>query len=276
MAQVSMSPWRSIATALYTSPRDCRIFGTIEADVTEILNYIKVQRKEGVRLTLTHFVAAALARTMKEDVPEINAFVQRGKVMLRDDVDVFVSVAIERGKDLTGVLVRNTQEMSVEEIAGYLNKKVREKRSGKESGTVGQKESVSKIPWPFRSWLFGFIRWWGFDLGMKVPFVKIPRDPFGSVILSNIGTHGLTTGMAALFPIGRVPAVITMGKVEEKPVVVDGEIQIRSIMPLAAAMDHRIIDGAQGGTLARGIKKRLKYPEALNNEQEKLEELSNV
>jgi pyruvate/2-oxoglutarate dehydrogenase complex dihydrolipoamide acyltransferase (E2) component len=267
-----MTPWRSIATALYTTPRDCRIFGTIDADVTDILEYIKVQREEGNRLTLTHFVAAALARTLDEDVPEINAFVQRGKVILREEVDVFVSVAIERGKDLTGVLVRNSHIMSVEEIGSYLNSKVREKRGGKESGTVGQKESVAKIPWPFRSWIFGFIRWWGFVLGFKVPFINIPRDPFGSIILSNIGTHGLTTGMAALFPIGRVPAVITMGKVEERPVVIDGEIQIRSIMPMAAAMDHRIIDGAQGGTLARGIKRRLKYPEKLNTAPEKTED----
>jgi pyruvate/2-oxoglutarate dehydrogenase complex dihydrolipoamide acyltransferase (E2) component len=63
-----------------------------------------------------------------------------------------------------------------------------------------------------------------------------------------------------------------MGKVEERPVVVDGEIQIRSIMPMAAAMDHRIIDGAQGGTLARGIKRRLKYPEKLNTAPEKTED----
>ncbi len=67
--------------------------------------------------------------------------------------------------------------------------------------------------------------------------------------------------MAALFPMGRVPVVITMGKVEKKPVVVDEEVQIRSVLPLTATLDHRIVDGAQAGALARGLARRLRYPE---------------
>ena len=260
----SMTPWRKVATAVYTAPSDARIYGAIDIDVTDTMEYIFAQRKEGNRLTLTHFVTAAIARTLFEDVPDINCFVRRGKVVMRQDADVFVSVALERGKDMTGVLIPRTQNMSVSEIASYLYDKVQEKRSGEDSGAEAAKYGIAKIPWPFRRPVFQFIRWWMYNMGFKIPFIDAPRDPFGSIVLSNIGTHGLTTGMAALFPIGKVPAVMVMGKVVKKPVVVKNEVVIRSMMPLTATMDHRILDGAQAGALARGIKRRLKHPKTLN------------
>ena len=55
-----------------------------------------------------------------------------------------------------------------------------------------------------------------------------------------------------------------LGKIEEKPVVRDGEIVIRTILPLTGTFDHRIVDGAQIGKLARGIKRNFRKPEWLD------------
>ena len=70
--------------------------------------------------------------------------------------------------------------------------------------------------------------------------------------------------MTALLPAAKVPAVIVLGKIEEKPVVRKGEITTRMIMPMTGTFDHRIVDGAQIGRLARGIKRNLRKPEWLN------------
>jgi len=257
------TPWRKIAAAAYSAPKDCRIFGTIEADITETLKAVTEKRSAGQKPTLVHYVTSALARCMHEDIPQINCFVQRGKFIQRENVDVFITVALQQGRDLSGALIKQAQSKTIDNITDDIREQVFQKRSGEESGFVSVKNSFSKIPWPFRRLLFQIIRWWVYDLGFKLPFIKIPRDPFGSVILSDIGSHGLTTGMAALFPMGRLPLVITMGQVEEKPVVRDGEVAIRSILPLTATMDHRIIDGAQAGVLARGLQRRLENPHIL-------------
>ncbi len=257
------TPWRQIAAAAYSGPKDCRIFGTIEVDITATLDHITRKRQSGEKPTLVHFVTAALARCMHEDVPQINCFLQRGKFIRRENVDVFITVALQEGEDLTGVVIPGAQNLPVREITNLLRSKVREKRQGYDSGFVAAKHTLSKIPWPFRRMLFLLIRWWVYTLGFGLPFFKISRDPFGSVILSDIGSHGLNTGMAALFPMGRVPVVITMGTVEKKPVVVDDEVQVRSILPLTATLDHRIVDGAQAGALARGVARRLRDPERL-------------
>ena len=55
-----------------------------------------------------------------------------------------------------------------------------------------------------------------------------------------------------------------LGKVEEKPVVRRGEITVRTILPLTGTFDHRIVDGAQIGKLARGIKRNFRKLEWLD------------
>jgi len=60
------------------------------------------------------------------------------------------------------------------------------------------------------------------------------------------------------------PIACTPGKIEEKPVVRDGEIVVRTILPLTGTFDHRIVDGAQIGKLARGIKRNFRKPEWLD------------
>ena len=70
--------------------------------------------------------------------------------------------------------------------------------------------------------------------------------------------------MTALMPAAKVPAVIVLGRVEEKPVIRDGEIVARTILPLTGTFDHRIVDGMQIGKLARGIKRGFRHPERLD------------
>ncbi len=256
--------WRDLAIIAYKAPSDSKIYGTFDADITKVVKYIARKRKEGIRLTITHFVTAALARTLYEDIPDINCFIRRGKIVVRKDANVFISVSVGEGKEMSGLVIPKTQELSATEISKIITEGAAKKRRGEESGAFAAKGIISKIPRLLRRPIFLFIKWWIVDLGLYLPFLKIPPDPFGSIMLTNIGTLGLTTGMPALFPIGKLPAVIAMGKIEKKPVVIDDNIKIRSILPLSGTFDHRIVDGAQAGALAKGAVRRLQKPEELN------------
>jgi pyruvate/2-oxoglutarate dehydrogenase complex dihydrolipoamide acyltransferase (E2) component len=258
------NPWREIAIIAYKAPSDSKVYGTYEVDITNVLEYIKKKKEEGKRLTITNFATAALARTLYEDIPDINCYIQRGRFVYRDSADVFVSISVDKAKEMSGMIVHNAQELSVSEIAELFQKQIEKVRSGVESGVFSAKNAIAKIPRFVRKPAFKFVKWWSIELGRSLPFLKIPNDPFGSIMLTNIGTFGLRTGMVALFPIGKLPAVIAMGKVYEKPVVIDGEIKIRSVLPFTGTFDHRIVDGAQAGALATGVDKRLQNPEDLD------------
>ena len=101
-------------------------------------------------------------------------------------------------------------------------------------------------------------------MGIEIKALGLSAHSFGSFVVSDIGSFGLNTGMTALMPAAKVPAVIVLGKMEEKPVVRGGEIVIRTVLPLTGTFDHRIVDGMQIGKLARGIKHNFRKPEWLD------------
>ena len=55
-------------------------------------------------------------------------------------------------------------------------------------------------------------------------------------------------------------AIIAVNKVEEKPVVVDGEIEIRKLMNLSLSCDHRVVDGWDAASFIQELKKLLENP----------------
>jgi 2-oxoglutarate dehydrogenase E2 component (dihydrolipoamide succinyltransferase) len=78
-------------------------------------------------------------------------------------------------------------------------------------------------------------------------------------------TNGGIFGSLISTPILNTPqvAILGMHKIQERPVVVDGEIEVRPMMYLALSYDHRIVDGADAvGFLVR-IKELVEDPESL-------------
>lgn len=83
----------------------------------------------------------------------------------------------------------------------------------------------------------------------------------GTFSITNVGPLGGT----ALVPIINYPesAILGMGKVQQKPVVREGEIVIRSVLPLALSFDHRIADGADAARFVSEMVRHLENPDLL-------------
>ncbi len=263
MKDMLNTPWRIMSTAVYAPPNEGKIYGTADIDVTKAMDFIKKEREKGHYLTITHLVAAAIGRTLGLKVPEVNIYLRRGKLIPREDVIVTIAVNMGSGGEMSSVRIRQAHQKTVYDIAQEIVDKAKMSRDGTENKTMKKKHSLSKVPWPFRRWVFVLLKWITNDLGVELKSLGLAHDSFGSVLLTNIGSHGLTTGFAALFPASRLPAVVAMGKVEDKPVVVDGEIVIRKMITLSGVFDHRIMDGFHGGAMSTHVKNYLENPERL-------------
>jgi 2-oxoisovalerate dehydrogenase E2 component (dihydrolipoyl transacylase) len=55
-------------------------------------------------------------------------------------------------------------------------------------------------------------------------------------------------------------AIIAVNKVEERPVVVDGELEIRKRMNLSLSCDHRVVDGWDAANFLQDMKKLIEAP----------------
>ena len=63
------TPWRVTSAAIYTTPTDSRVYGTLDIDVTAAKQFLDAKREEGVKLTMAHLTTAVLARAIAFDVP---------------------------------------------------------------------------------------------------------------------------------------------------------------------------------------------------------------
>ena len=263
------TPWRVTAAAIYTTPTDSRVYGTLDIDVTEAKKFLDRKREEGVKLTMVHLTTAVLARAMAFDVPEMNCFIRRGAVVGREHLDVMVPVQVGGETGVTAAIIRNAHARPVSEIAAEIRDKAARSRGGEEIRAAKNKYILNRIPWPLRRPLFVLLKWITVDMGIEIKALGLSANSFGSFVVSDIGSFGLNTGMTALMPAAKVPCVVVLGKIEEKPVVRRGEVVIRTILPLTGTFDHRIVDGMQIGKLARALKRYFRKPEWLDEVPEK-------
>jgi pyruvate/2-oxoglutarate dehydrogenase complex dihydrolipoamide acyltransferase (E2) component len=258
------TPWRVTAAAIYTAPSDSRIYGSLDIDVTDARRFMEEKRKAGVKMTMVHMTTAVIARAVAFDVPELNCFIRRGSVIGRKRLSVMVPVMLDSQSGVTSVLVDNAHARTVSDLATEIRELAMQSRGGRESKASRNKYLLNRIPWPFRRPVFRFLKWLTVDLGLELTALGLSSDSFGSFIVSDIGSFGLTSGMAALFPAAKIPLVVIMGKMEEKPVVRNGDIVIRTILPLTGTFDHRIVDGMQIGKLGRAVHRNFSRPDWLD------------
>jgi 2-oxoglutarate dehydrogenase E2 component (dihydrolipoamide succinyltransferase) len=78
-------------------------------------------------------------------------------------------------------------------------------------------------------------------------------------------TNGGVFGSLMSTPIINIPqsAILGMHKIQERPVVVDGQIVARPMMYVALSYDHRIIDGRESVSFLVRVKELLEHPELL-------------
>ena len=256
--------WRKVASTIYKKPTDSKIFGTVELDVTELEHYIAQKRKEGIKTTLTYLITLIIGRAIRQEVPELNTYVRRGKVVQREQVDATVSVLLPGGQ-MGSVKVENADQLTTAEISEEIGNNIKNSRKGNETDTMQSKSLLAKLPWPFRNWLFKIYQTITIHWGISLPMIGLDSNSFGSYIVSNIGTVGLDTGYASLLPSSNISFVFILGSINKKPVVVNDEIAIKRIMLLSSTLDHRVVDGSHGGRLFRIIKQIAKNPELLDS-----------
>lgn len=80
----------------------------------------------------------------------------------------------------------------------------------------------------------------------------------GTFALSNLGMYDVVEFTAVIDPAHG--AILAVGTIEDKPVVMNGQVTVRQRMRLTGAFDHRIIDGAMGAKFLQELKRILENP----------------
>jgi len=100
-------------------------------------------------------------------------------------------------------------------------------------------------------------------LGEKARDGKITIDDLqgGTFTITNGGIYGSMLSTPILNP--PQSAVLGMHNIVQRPVVVDGNVEVRPVMYLALSYDHRIIDGKEAVSFLKIVKESLEQPKRL-------------
>ena len=101
------------------------------------------------------------------------------------------------------------------------------------------------------------------DLGLRARDGKLGLDEMtgGTFTVTNGGVYGSLLSTPILNP--PQSAILGMHKIQERPMVVNGNVEVRPMMYLALSYDHRVIDGREAVTFLVRVKECLENPQRM-------------
>jgi pyruvate dehydrogenase E2 component (dihydrolipoamide acetyltransferase) len=254
-----LSTWRRIALHVWDGPGDPTVYGAVDIDIGEGLELVRALRaSSGEKVTLTHLVGRAIALAIRER-PEVNAILRFGRVYQRERIDIFFQVAFEGGENLGGHKVEGADGKSIVDLARELGAGAKTVRQGKGDNVKASKR-LGFVPAPVVGAAMRAMTTLTYDFGLDLTRLGVPYDGFGSAMVTNVGSFGLSLGFAPLVPFSRCPLLILVGEVQERAVVRDGVVVARPILPIGVTFDHRLLDGYQAGVLAKRFREVMERP----------------
>lgn len=259
-----VSSFRKLAIGTWKTTYDPTVYGTLSVRMEKALQYIERFREvHGVRLTVTHLVAKAVAEGLKR-CPDANAVLRFNKIYLRRSVTLSILVVqTDQGDgktDLTAARIGDAETKPLLEFAREMQETIDKVRQRKDAALEKGKSTIQMIPFIFMNLFTRLLAFLMFDLNLDLSGLGLPSDAFGAATVTNVGSLGLDVAYVPLVPYTRVPIFVAPGAVSDVPVVEDGKVVPGKMMNISASFDHRFIDGAHAAVLAKTMKQMLENP----------------
>ncbi len=246
--------------ASWPKPHDPTTYGVLELDAKPALQYLDALRaRTDVPVTLLALILKILAHAMAQE-PASTRMLRFGRWVERPSVDLFVQVD-RGGRDLSGIKLVNVPAKGVVAIAEEISARASAVRADASREALRRSTSVTdRLPMFLMPLALKFQDLLAHDLGIGIPALGIFPDPFGAAMVTNVGSLGLDLAFPPVPPLARSSLVMALGRVTDKPWVVDGHVVVRPVLTLGVAIDHRALDGAQASRMAQMLTALLADP----------------
>lgn len=259
-----LSTFRRLALGTWRTTHDPSVYGSVTLRMDPALAYIDAFRAAtGKRLTINHLMARAVAAAFQR-VPDANAILRRGRIYRRKRIGVFFQVARtdpETGQfDLSGATIHDPERKSLAAICDELDARFADVRADRDRALAGVRRLFDRLPLRLIPAVLDLTAFASYALNLDLGWAGVPRDAFGSVMITNIGSLGLEEAYVPLVPYSRVPILLALGAIRETPVARGGRVTVERTMKLCATFDHRVIDGAHAAAMAGTLRTWIEDP----------------
>lgn len=254
--------WRKLAGATWRPPADPQFFGAMDVDAAGLLSYAaSLRERTGTHVTMTHLIGRAVAHGVSV-VPALRLRLARGREHPRESIDIFFIVTADRGRELTGVKIADADAKSAVDVAAELIRRCAAIDSGDDPEFGRTKRMIAALPRPLLRYAIRLAAWLTSDCNVNLPRLGLPRQAFGSAMITSVGMWGVSNAYSPLAAYYRVPVLVLVGSVEPRPVVRAGSVVARPMLTLTATFDHRYVDGLQAAQFAAAVREYCAHPAA--------------
>ncbi|MCI5058639.1 MAG: 2-oxo acid dehydrogenase subunit E2 [Flavobacteriales bacterium] len=254
-----MSAWRKISLGSWKPRGDSSVYCWEEVVMDDFLKFC-----DDKAFNKYSMLILALSKTLEVE-SKINATVRRGRIYQRKDISVFFhTVDKNRDRDdLSGIIIQNGHRKK----AGAINQEFLEKVNASKKGgdhLAASKQMAETLHPRLVSILMKVYGYIAYQLNQNWKVFKGKQNAFGSVMLTAVGSVGITNALCPIAPYTHVPMVISAGKIIEKPVVYENSVKIKKVMCLGFTFDHRIMEGKDFGHFFAKLNDFIQNPTLLN------------
>ncbi len=259
------------------------VWGTT-VDTEELESFLEEQRSRNrTMLTPAHVLVRAVAESLRQH-PEVNRRVIGKKVYQYEGVNIVMPMLQTSTGEVDCVFMRNAEDYSLDEIAGFFWESAREKSMQ----VALDKKRVKEVS-TFKNALINLGRWlrlsWilhtskvGFTAGnwLRAPTIwpwQQGLNHAGAFVnyLGFSGAPPLIAHKPASLPLNAYCIAVTMGATEKRPVVVDDKVVVRKQASLFVRLDHRMVNGNQSAAFINTLRGFLMHPQSLVQQSEDAE-----
>ena len=204
-----------------------------EVDATEFVQFrhrlvTKIQELGGVQVSFTHLIVKIVAQCLREH-PLLNSTLVKDRILLLDDVNVGIAVALENGMLIVPV-IKHADRKPITEIA-------------REAHDIADRARKNRL--------------------------TLDDVTGGTFTVTNFGmfAHKSATG-AGLWstPLITVPqsAILGLGNLYQKAAVRNGEIVARTMLPTSLTVDRRVINGIPAAQFMNSFYRLIEEPDRVD------------
>ena len=202
-----------------------------ETDITRLLKvrqkFLAIEDQLGTRVSINAFIARAMALALKQ-VPIANASIEGDDIVLHASVNIGVAIALPGNTEIDTRLVvpvlHNVEQLGVVEIDKRIKAIIARAREG-----------------------------------------ALTAQEMNGATVTLSSTAGIAPAGLTSTPVLNLPNALLVGPSTpiERPLVRKGKIVVRTMLPISATFDHRILDGEPFSRFARALHDLLETPELM-------------
>ncbi len=262
-----VNPMYSVVPFIMTKKNDSLNYVNVDIPYAPMQNYINAKRKSGDKISHLALFISAYVRLLTE-YPELNRFVINKRVYAHNDIQVAM-VVLKPGSDSEETMGKVEFELTdtIYDVNRKINEFIEKSRKVSEENGMDKFVKLINIPGllsigvPFLMWL---------DKHGLLPKV-ITKDvsPFhSSLTISNLASIRTSAIFHHIYNFGSTAIFITIGTLEKRCELHNGEVKTVKYMPLGIAMDERITGGLYYAQAFRRLSSFLANPQILETPPE--------